>query len=152
MTSYRMLWALLWTVAAGPVYSADLWRPSKVLGMTYPRGAMLARIQGTVIATCAVRPDGPVGDVSIVSGHPVLADSVVATLRRWVFQSTGGVVKDDAQVNITVTFQLQGSCDMHGKCKEEFWYESPGRVTVISELARTQIQGSRSGKSGSEVR
>jgi TonB family protein len=111
------------------------WKPGRILGMAYPRVARAARIEGPVQAKCSIRADGSVANVIIISGHPQLQQSVKDNLLHWTFQnvdSDGGIALDEFVV--TYTFQLRGNCDKYNKCDEEFWYEYPDRVSVISEM------------------
>ena len=112
--------------------SASVWLPSRILGIGYPHEARNARIEGKIEAKCTIRPDGSVAEVTIVSGHPVLARSVKANLIRWIFRHSEMAVRGEATV--TYSFQLKGNCDSHKGCKEEFWFDYPDHVTIVSEL------------------
>jgi TonB family protein len=103
--------------------------------MRYPRVARAARIEGTVRVKCSIRPDGSVASVTIISGHPLLQQAVKDNLLRWKFRSAD---RDSSnaldEFVVTYTFQLTGNCDKYNRCNEEFWYEYPDRVSVISEM------------------
>ncbi len=50
---------------------------TKLSAPTYPRLALLARIAGTVELNVAVRPDGSIESVAVVSGHPMLKAAAI---------------------------------------------------------------------------
>jgi len=80
-----------------------------------------------------MRQDGSVADVEILSGPPILAQAVKANLLRWTFKTSD--VDKEAQRNprIVLSLQLKGDCNPHRKCNEEFWFEYPDRVSVVSK-------------------
>ncbi|HEY4816537.1 MAG TPA: energy transducer TonB [Candidatus Acidoferrum sp.] len=70
----------------------------------YPRRALQAAKQGTVIATLAINPAGDVDEVKIHSGDPLLDGSVIETLKKWKFLTSGAA----QTVDVSVTFALAG--------------------------------------------
>ncbi len=52
----------------------------------YPEPARLQQIQGDVVLEVRAAPDGSVQNVSLVSGHPLLADAAVAATKQWHFK------------------------------------------------------------------
>jgi TonB family protein len=54
---------------------------------SYPPLARQTRISGTVVAKVSVMNDGEVNQVEILSGHPLLQQTVVDSLRQWTFSS-----------------------------------------------------------------
>lgn len=113
------------------------WIPSRVLGMSYPQVARAARIDGLVEAKCMLGQDGSVSAIEIVSGHPLLIAGVKANLLQWTFGRDKAINVDDKLPNEVVVeyrFQLKGNCDKYNRCKEEFWYEVPNHVTIVSEM------------------
>ena len=149
MHSKALLCALIFasvgaiTAFAGPVGG---WIPARVLGMEYPREAKFARISGTVQVSCSIQDDGTVSDVSVLSGHPVLASHVKTNIERWSFKRDSVQANLHAPVVVTYVFRLEGSCNHHVACNQEFWYELPDRVINISELPT--INTSETGPSG----
>jgi len=116
--------------------SVDRWIPARVLSMEYPLEAKFARISGTVQVSCSTQHDGTVSDVTVLSGHPVLARHVKENIKRWSFKRASEQVEPNAPVVVTYVFRLEGSCNHHLSCNQEFWYELPDRVVVISEMPR----------------
>jgi len=58
--------------------------------IVYPPLARQARISSTVVAKVSVANDGKVDRVEIVSGHPLLQQVVVDSVRQWSFSSLSG--------------------------------------------------------------
>lgn len=58
--------------------------------IVYPPLARQVRISGTVVAKVSVASDGKVDHVEIVSGHPLLQQSVVDSLEKWTFSPQAG--------------------------------------------------------------
>lgn len=149
MHSKALLFALIFA-AVGTITafagSVGGWIPARVLGMEYPRGAKFARISGTVRVSCSIQDDGTVSDVTILSGHPVLAGHVKTNIERWSFKRDSVQAKLHTPFVVTYVFQLEGSCNHHVACNQEFWYELPDRVVIISELPT--INTSETGPSG----
>jgi TonB family protein len=76
----------------------------------YPPLARQARIQGTVVLHVIVGADGSITDLTLVSGHPMLAPAAIAAVRQWKYQPymlNGKAAEVETQV--VVNFTLQGS-------------------------------------------
>ena len=56
----------------------------------YPPLARQTRISGTVVAKVSVANDGKVDHVELVSGHPLLHQTVVDSLQKWTFSPQAG--------------------------------------------------------------
>jgi len=70
----------------------------------YPPLARQARIQGTVVLRIIINKSGEVRDVSVISGHPMLAPAAVDAVRQWRYQpyevdGQSVEVETDIQVN-----------------------------------------------------
>jgi len=52
----------------------------------YPAMARLARLQGTVVLDAVIDTSGRVTDVKVVKGNPLLADSLVSTVKQWLYR------------------------------------------------------------------
>src|ERR1700704_6119246 len=73
----------------------------------YPAQARLLRLEGTVILAAVVMEDGTVGDVNIVEGSPVLAQSAVDAVKHWRYQPyelDGKPVKNETRINVDFKF------------------------------------------------
>jgi hypothetical protein len=124
---------LLCILFANISYAENLsqWKAARILGMVYPLLAQSARVEDIVKAKCLIRNDGSVEDVVILEGHRFLAPEVKANLLQWKFLR--GEKGDSREVLITFIFQLKGDCDEFNRCKNEFWFEYPDQITVISQ-------------------
>ena len=78
----RFLALFLAVVSHGALASAA-WAPKVVVGTHYPRLAQLARIQDTVVVDVVIDAAGKPTRVGAVSGHPLLRDAVVASVKLW---------------------------------------------------------------------
>jgi len=75
----------------------------------YPALARQARIQGNVVLHAIIDKDGRVGQLEVVSGHPLLVQAALDAVKQWRYQPTqlnGDPVEVDT--TITVTFVLGG--------------------------------------------
>lgn len=58
--------------------------------IAYPPLARQVRISGAVVARVSVANDGKVSQVEILSGHPLLQQSVVDSVQKWTFSAQPG--------------------------------------------------------------
>jgi TonB family protein len=75
----------------------------------YPPLARQARIQGTVILKVRINAAGDIGDMQLVSGHPLLAPAAIEAVKQWKYKPyllNGDPVEVETQV--TVNFSLSG--------------------------------------------
>ncbi len=75
----------------------------------YPAGARQFRLEGTVVLQATVMEDGTVGNIKVVAGAPVLAQSAVDAVKNWryePFQLDGNPVKN--ATTITIDFKFPG--------------------------------------------
>jgi TonB family protein len=73
----------------------------------YPDDARQARIQGAVVLRTEIDKNGDVEDVSLVSGHPLLAPAAIEAVKQWKFKPyllNGQPIGVETQV--TVAFEL----------------------------------------------
>jgi TonB family protein len=69
----------------------------------YPEEALRNRIQGTVRLHLILQKDGTVGQLEVVSGHPLLAQAALDAVRQWRYQPTllnGNPVEIDTTVDV----------------------------------------------------
>ncbi|MFZ3340134.1 MAG: energy transducer TonB [Terriglobales bacterium] len=73
----------------------------------YPADARQARIQGTVILQAVIDKDGNVADLSLVSGHPMLAPAAIRAVKQWKYKPylLNGVPMP-VETQVTVNFTL----------------------------------------------
>jgi len=53
----------------------------------YPDLARRMKISGAVKIQAVVAPNGTVKDISVVGGHPLLANAVIDAVRKWRFET-----------------------------------------------------------------
>jgi protein TonB len=73
---------------------------------TYPRLAMQARIQGTVVLQAVIGKDGTVRDLRVISGHPMLAPAAMEAVKMWRYRPyllNNEPVEVDTQINVNFT-------------------------------------------------
>jgi len=69
----------------------------------YPPLAMQARIQGTVVLKVIINRDGEVQDISLFSGHPLLAPAAIEAVKQWKYRPyllNGEPVAVETQVQV----------------------------------------------------
>jgi periplasmic protein TonB len=75
----------------------------------YPPLARQARIQGQVLLQAQISKDGSIENLSLISGHPMLAPAAIEAVRQWRYKPymlNGEPVAVDTQV--VVNFTLSG--------------------------------------------
>jgi TonB family protein len=73
----------------------------------YPAQARLLRLEGTVVLAAVVMEDGTVGDVNVVEGSTVLAQSAVDAVKHWrykPYELDGKPVKNEIRITIDFKF------------------------------------------------
>lgn len=69
----------------------------------YPQEAKDKRIAGTVRLHVIIREDGSVGQIELISGHPLLAKSAIEAVRQWKYRQTlfnGDPVEVDTTIDV----------------------------------------------------
>jgi TonB family protein len=93
----------------------------------YPPLARTARIQGPVILKITINEKGEVADVAIVSGHPMLSDAAITSVKTWRFETP----VDGKSVEMLATYKYILDAGNAGSCSD-FKFESPATVEVYS--------------------
>ena len=76
----------------------------------YPPLAKQARIQGQVVLRAMISRDGMIGNLQVLSGHPMLTQAAIDAVKQWRYRPyflNGEAVEVETQ--ITVNFVLSGS-------------------------------------------
>jgi protein TonB len=73
----------------------------------YPPLAKQARISGTVMLAALISADGHIRNLRVISGHPMLVQAAIETVRQWIYHPTllnGEPVEvlTDIQVNFSL--------------------------------------------------
>jgi TonB family protein len=72
----------------------------------YPAEAKEARIQGVVKLHASIAKDGTIENLTVISGHPLLAPAALDAVKRWVYQPTylnGEPVAVDTEIDVHFT-------------------------------------------------
>jgi periplasmic protein TonB len=75
----------------------------------YPALARQARIQGTVVLHAIIGTDGRVNELLVISGHPLLVQAALDSVKQWRYQPT--LLNNqpvEVDTTITVSFVLGG--------------------------------------------
>jgi protein TonB len=75
----------------------------------YPPIAKQARVQGTVVLQAVISKSGTIEGLKVISGHPMLTQSALDTVRNWRYKPTylnGEPVEVETTIN--VNFSLTG--------------------------------------------
>lgn len=73
---------------SGPLRpGGDIKTPQRkhIVAPIYPPSARAARITGAVVIDCVIGPDGRVHDAKVVSGHPILREAALHSVRQWTY-------------------------------------------------------------------
>jgi TonB family protein len=73
----------------------------------YPAQARLLRLEGTVILAAVIMEDGTVGDINVVEGSTVLAQSAMDAVKHWrykPFELDGKPVKKEIRINVDLKY------------------------------------------------
>jgi protein TonB len=72
----------------------------------YPPLARQARIQGTVVLHAVISKDGSIENLTLVSGHPMLAPAAIDAVKQWRYKPyllNGEPVEVDTEVQVNFT-------------------------------------------------
>jgi TonB family protein len=104
----------------------------------YPPLARQARVSGTVVVKVSVANDGKVGRVEIVSGHPLLQQAVIDSVRQWALSPQSGEPR---------TFELRCEFSLRefgaNKEREMMTVLSPLHLLILASPPEMQTQYSR---------
>jgi protein TonB len=73
---------------------------------TYPPLARQARIQGQVVLRAVISKDGSIENLTLVSGHPMLAPAAIDAVKQWKYKPyllNGEPVEVDTEVQVNFT-------------------------------------------------
>jgi len=73
---------------------------------TYPPLARQARIQGVVLLQATISKEGDIRDLTLISGHPMLAPAAIEAVKQWKYRPyllNGEPVEVETQVQVNFT-------------------------------------------------
>ncbi len=77
---------------------------------TYPALARSARIQGTVVLQAIISKQGTIENLTVITGHPMLAPAAIEAVRQWRYHPY--ILNNEpveVETQITVNFSLAGN-------------------------------------------
>jgi TonB family protein len=79
----------------------------KKVAPEYPNVARQARVQGQVVMKAVIDKNGDIADLTLVSGHPMLAPAAFAAVKQWKYKPyTRNGEPVEVETEITVSFSL----------------------------------------------
>ncbi len=101
----------------------------------YPPLAKAARIMGIVRVSIVIDEHGNVKDVTLISGHPMLAPAAIDSIRKWKykpFQIAGREAAVQTVVQVSIPENIsQEDIDKERKFQDAYWpNEREGRVAL----------------------
>jgi len=131
--------AMLLATQSAPASTIEI---SKLSPPTYPPLARQARIAGTVELNVALRPDGSVDSVSLISGHPMLSPAAVESARQTRFKCTE-CLEPLALYHMTYKFELGEMPSCEGVDGNDSSHDRDTHVTqslgIITIVGRPQL-------------
>ncbi len=112
----------------------------------YPPLARQARVSGTVVLRAIIGTDGSIENLTLVSGHPMLAPAAIEAVKQWKYRPyllNGKPIKVDTEV--TVNFALSpspndavaGAAVRPEETVSEYMKKYPGLLTEFGQLLET---------------
>jgi len=94
----------------GPIKGGQLQQPKLIssVAAVYPANARTQRVQGDVLIDALVDASGKVTEVKLISGHPLLQQAAMDSLRLWRYapaRLNGDPIP--VHIKVSVTFRLQ---------------------------------------------
>jgi TonB family protein len=112
---------------------AQDWTPVHIVGMPYVAEARDARIMSVVRLRCALKPDGSVAEIEVLSGHKFFLKAVLENARQWRFAIGGKPNASARKASLIYEFKLTDPV-CGGRYREQFVFDQPDRVLVTSEF------------------
>ncbi len=107
----------------------------------YPPLARQARISGTVVLRALIGTDGSIENLTLVSGHPMLAPAAIEAVKQWKYKPfllNGKPIKVDTEV--TVNFELTPQSPADGVAGGLSARQSGNATTAVSpEAALSEV-------------
>jgi len=105
---------------------------SKLSPPTYPRIALQARISGRVELNIAVRPDGSVESIALVSGHPMLKTAAIESAQKTEFECKD-CHEPSSLYHVTYKFELGDALYCKGIDANGYGVYDPSADTQVSQ-------------------
>ena len=103
----------------------------------YPRIALTARIEGTVLLRATVTAHGETSDVEAISGHPLLKQSAIENVKSWKFAGPNPCACS-VKKEITFVYKLSGRTETdHSPTSVVKWFGIQ-RVEIEADVPHWQ--------------
>jgi TonB family protein len=136
--SFAVLWGANGNGQSQAEPAASEVKPLRIVGLRYPRLALLSAVQGRVELEAVVSADGKVKDVKSISGHPLLVNDAKDSLRQWRFTACAPSATQCSARAIFVFEFEKGACEIDS-CPNDIQVDMPANVTIRSKPARAII-------------
>jgi hypothetical protein len=126
--SYKHFFAIVMLAIAACAQTGNNDAPASVrhfIAPAYPITAWLARIQGTAVAEVAIKADGAVDSVKVISAHPMFREPLETALKQWLFQTSTATT-----LRVTTRFQLDADCPLTGSQEPDKRYYVQTQVSA----------------------
>jgi TonB family protein len=133
MSSLPKVLATLFALAFG-VSHAQIVAPASLPELKYPPLARIARVQGDIVVSFRLTPEGRTVDVEPISGPPLLRAAAVESVKIWRFEQ--GAEFAAQALRVTFHFRLNAPNDGYddGQPATKVELDGTGGVQVISIL------------------
>jgi TonB family protein len=108
--------------------TAQTWRPERIVGLDYPRSALVRSVEGSVEIECYIANDGTVTRAEPIHGEEELASAAIRNAMRWKFRRTSS---GEGGYRLVYHFRIQKvskTVDFH-----RFRFRMPGEIFVTTE-------------------
>lgn len=123
-TGMSVLGVMLWCGST----LAQTWQPQRIVGMEYPKTALMRGVEGAIQIECSIADDGTVAWAEVLSGEAELAAAALRNARLWTFRRTAS---STATYTLTYSFQIRPM--PKGTDSPKFRFVMPGQVFVTAE-------------------
>jgi TonB family protein len=89
-----------------------------------------ANVSGEVVLELKLRPDGEVKDIKVVSGHPLLKQPAIDTLKQWRFVCTDCAIGEPFEQKVTLAYKLRGESECSPDSNVRYEYRFPEYASV----------------------
>ena len=119
---------------------------AKRIEPAYPEMALAARIQGRVLLTVVIDPDGKVSNMKAVSGHPILVQAAQDAVKGWKFEP---FKEGDKPVAVKATIELEFSPEnesrgkylqMQVSCSQQILHQAPKANETCTAALETALK------------
>jgi TonB family protein len=134
---------IAWMILTCPGVLAQSWQPERIVGLEYPKSALILGLDGVVEIECYVDNDGNVVRAEVARADPQsryreLASAAARNAMLWKF---GRPRSGEDRYKLTYHFQIQ-SVPL-GKDVPGFRFKLPGQVFVTADKKVAERQRSR---------